>query len=144
MVWWKGEPTTPASYKRATIGACLCLYLAACFSPAMSFDGEKTFGIEVLLEGWCAAAQWYANPLLLLGMLLFLVNRFRFAAACGLLGFILGFSVFFFSIGMRLCVGYFLWLSSFAVLAAGAAFADRFVLAFANLNSGGESPDSCP
>jgi hypothetical protein len=127
----------------------LC-FLAACACPALEFNGNEhsvMFGAQALLQGPLAffAGQfaWLANPLGLLAVFLVLRRRFWGATAVSFLGFaaanhawaLLGHEIPGDEGGVTKLylssfhLGFFLWLLSFLLLAAGASAAqgDAFI-----------------
>ncbi|HEV7508478.1 MAG TPA: hypothetical protein VGS07_26595 [Thermoanaerobaculia bacterium] len=119
-------------------------FVVACATPALVLDGKEhtvMFGAQALIEGPLAVfigqLSWFANPLWLLAALLVLLSRFKGAATVSLLAFAVAnhaWALFGREIPgdegnvtklylTSFHIGFYLWLLSFLILAAGAAVA---------------------
>jgi len=111
--------------------AAAAVYLLACCSVALSegYQAGKlrlaaVYGFECALFGWVEYPfGWLANPLIWAGVVLLAAGRGRAAALCGLLA---GVPMLHWSLGWdrqglghMLRAGYYLWVASAVVLAAG-------------------------
>ena len=79
------------------------LFVAACSIPALEFrnsQGPTTvmWGANALAVGWsgifAGVVAWYANPFLLLGLILGLLRKPTPAAVAGVIAFLIGCSTF--------------------------------------------------
>ena len=120
------------------------LYVAACLTPAIDrgpriveslgdvagadFDGRYSFGLEILLFGWCGGnngVPWSANVFLTIGWWCLVARRFRAAAVSGSVALLLGLTTWWVYRYATLVVGYYLWQGSILILLLGACWAYR-------------------
>lgn len=110
----------------------LAVYLAACLTPAMSTPGLHG-GDPIGARGWLllyAGAwvillreptwwlAWWANPVLLVGWILLVSRRPRWAGILGGVALVLSVGIWLPPAGEPM-VGYFLWVGSMVALVAG-------------------------
>jgi hypothetical protein len=141
-------PLTSRAERRtglAIVALALAAYVAACAVPALRFELPERAsespqimkGFEVALLGWQAIFVgnfgWVANPLLFVSLPLILMRRWRMAAVCATLGLLfalhslmlLGQRIIADEGGVthmmlsRLYSGFYLWLTSILIPAAG-------------------------
>jgi len=144
-------PPRAADPTRTVAIASLVLFAISLFMPAVvikdfSFDDakpERILGITCLLYGWLLWLGWAANPILLIGALLYALRRPRAAFVCGCFALVsAGIAPFLLfhddSVGMQtLQIGYWLWVASIvtfivASYARARPRAPRFPGAFAD------------
>jgi hypothetical protein len=118
-------PRAPDPIRTVAV-ASLVLFAISLFVPAVvikdfSFDAEKpvrVLGITCLTYGWLLWLGWLANPLLLVGAIVYALRWPRAAFACGCLAIVsAGIAPFLLfrddSLGMQtLQIGYWLWVAS--------------------------------
>jgi hypothetical protein len=125
----------PPVFWRLLVGVIIvALHYGSFFMPVFLFDGhEPVSGLQILMVGWiglfCGAISWYANPFFLLGLVLFLVGEFRWSHWIALAGLAIALPSFLirewwfhegFPTPIRAFgVGFYVWFSSFVLLATG-------------------------
>jgi hypothetical protein len=135
------SPRTSWIARLAVIGVSLLLYIVACAAPAVYFDSEShpswpglmtlILGLFALLEGQLA---WLANPVYAVALLLPLFRQWMATVVLAVVAFLIALLSFTIvgttvpldeasvnkAIATGLGPGYFAWLASMLVLAAGA------------------------
>jgi hypothetical protein len=138
VVPWKARFTALAP-------SIIC-YAAACSTPALELSGKEhtyLFGVLALFYGPLVVLigqfAWFANPVWLIALLLVLAGRLRAGIVASLLAFVVathawalfgreipgdegGVTKYYLK---SMQIGFYLWLLTFILLAAGAALAQR-------------------
>ncbi len=120
------------------IGFSLFLFLLACVTPAMVFDKDMWFGIQVFVLGWqglfLGQLGWFANLFWLLSLLLAFLRRWFLTLAATLMALLIALDAFSF-VGATVPldegfvnkmtfesyqVGFYFWFASIAAIGIGA------------------------